>query len=130
VTRYFTQWDDATIAGGLPVGLDAALAGRRSNPANVVPDVVYKRLIVKRRALSYKEVASNFPGAITYDALDTDANRANIEILTAVKVDRPRPRLTSVLWTRGSGTTPAPRTPTARSSRSPPRALAEPGLTW
>jgi hypothetical protein len=104
VTRYITQWDDATVAGGLPVGWTRRWQAS-VNPANAVPDVVYKRLIVKRRAVSYKEAATNFPAAITYDALDTDANRANIEILTAVKVDQTSPSADFCLWTRGTGTT-------------------------
>lgn len=105
MTRYVTQWDAATINAGLPTGWtrrwQAAIV-----PSTAVVDLVYKRLLVKRRAVSYGESGSaNFPGAITFNALDADANRANMEVLTVVKVDTTLPATDFLLWTRGSGTT-------------------------
>lgn len=104
MTRYVTQWDDGTINAGLPSGWtrrwQASIA-----PANAVVDLVYKRLVTKRRAISYREAATNFPGAITMDAIDGDANRAKIELLTAVKPDATVGAADFFLWVRGSGTT-------------------------
>jgi hypothetical protein len=104
MSRYFTQWDDAAVGAGVPTGWTRRWQAA-VNPGNAVIAPAYKRLVVKRRAVSYKEVATNFPAAITYDALDADANRANIEILTAVKVDQTTPAADFCIWTRGSGTT-------------------------
>src|ERR1043166_5850287 len=105
MTKYVTQWDDSNINGGVPVGWTRRWQAAVT-PANTAINLTYKRPGTKRRAVSYGEAtAANFPGAITLDALDADANRANIDIVVPVKVDATNPATDFLLWTRGSGTT-------------------------
>lgn len=82
MTRYFTQWDSDTIG--------STIAGWTHRTAATAPTYVpaYGTPAVKRRYLAHASGQSGeLRGLITWDAIDSDANRAKCNLLTCISVD-------------------------------------------
>lgn len=94
MSKYYTNFETSSI-GSAPAGWTPRWAAVTA-PTNHVLAVRYGTPVVKRRVLNYYQAVASYPGMYSFDAVDADANRGNVEVLMAVKRE-----------TRGSPDTPA-----------------------
>lgn len=73
--RYFTQWEDAEIGSSKPRGWTRRWV---TSTETIAP--TYSTPKVQRRILRHSTTV-NFPSPITWDLIDTDQQRANVEVL-------------------------------------------------
>jgi hypothetical protein len=109
VSRYYTNFETSDI-GSFPAGWTKRL-GCADTPTNFSPVAAYGSPLVKERELLW-DVCNVARGFVSFDAVDSDANRATCEILTLIKraseTGSPMTVATQIqLVCRGSGTTAA-----------------------
>jgi hypothetical protein len=107
MTRYYTNFETSDI-GSFPTGWTKRL-GCADTPTNFTPVAAYGSPLVKERELLW-DVCNVARGFISMDAVDSDANRAQCEILTLIKRSNESgspmtPATFFQLCCRGSGTT-------------------------
>lgn len=102
MTKYFTNFEDSSIAENPPTGFTRRWLAS-SAPANHAATVEYGSPIFKRRQVRYYQAAASFPGMISLDAVDSDADRDDVEVLAVVKRDQAAGVTDAGVFVRGSG---------------------------
>lgn len=101
MSKFFTQWDDATIGDNPPAGWSRRWTAA-SSPSNHATELAYGSMPVKRRQFNVSNVSTNGPAMLSYDAVDS---AADVEILALVKRHPTAGSTRAILYARGSGVT-------------------------